>query len=864
MNIFKWIINENKSIFLTEENGSGRPFIYDYNTNKRTYPTGESVSADVPDYNTIRTLVEEMSEEDYNSAFEEMLGLKNKDDDGKTCSFQPYSYYYNFDESLVGYDKFGILEYGCWCNIELLESDKNPVVDFNLQKTDKTRQYEIDFKLPRSYEGISFFLNPTTINFLYENIITEKDNENVSIYLYRGNKRVVPDTVELEWRLISGGSGDTSEDIITLSADKGSFNIKPTMVNTLTTCAVDVTVTYNFKNGDTQETFRSTRTIYYNKVYFILSSYVAEGDTYSEILMKPNEFKMLVEDLEQQLTAQYDQTCSTITFNANNALDSLDATIRLIPEMIEGKITDEIGGLKSGYDLTASEKKQYFENTINGYISRMTEGADGVISSMEDTKRRLVRNGSLSARTSYLELISEIEGLRSVYRDGLNGFNTTVTDYKNSSTTIFNQTFNGVTFEAYNAISGLSGSIAVSAKTVTTQVEDSIGNAASIHVDLTGVTSRVENLNGEISEIKTSVNGSMGSLEAVLKNVSGSVVGIKIVPNQITLVNDYNTFSGLTNINNKVIIESDGTLRATDVEINGTIKRQICIANDDCLYYNGVDSNKNVYGFNSFNNLSYFTVEDNVSYKRVNYSVDKEHKNAKRIYYAYPVQRKTIFRVPFKVNYDPLHNDYNTVGYEILLPIDPEYVGTRIKILSGDYTNANTLTEYIEQTHVNIKCGSVSNFNLYATNVARAESLSNVFEGNTEVYMSVGNVPDNAYYYPYSKQYKCVDGKDAGKIGGAYDSYGQPLSEITFQTIMPEITSETKETKPRVASLELMGVPSSTMAYNSHYVFEINCGVPVFDSKDLKTPIGKNNSVKPIYLTKWVITNVNGFEITAK
>lgn len=849
MNIFKWIINENKSIFLTEENGSGKPFIYDYNTNERTYPTGESVAGEVPDYIAIRGLVEEMSEEDYNSAFEEMLGLKNKDNDGKTCSFQPYSYYYDFDESLTGYDKFGILEYGCWCNIELLESDKSPVIDFNLQKTDKTRQYEIDFKLPRTYEGISFFLNPTIVNFLYENIETEKDNENVSIYLYCGNKRVVPDSVELVRTLISG---DTSEDVITLSDDKSSFNIKPGKVDDFTSCKVDVTVTYNFKNGDTEETFTSTRTLYYNKVYLILSSYVAEGSASSEILMKPDEFKMLVERLEGQIQALYDQTYSSITFNANNAIDSLDATIRLIPEMIEVAITDEIGGLKNEYELTASGKKQYFENTINGYISMMIQDADGALRTMEDTKRGYLNTASESAEASDEEITAAIEGFEAQYHSGLDGFNTIVEDRNNQTATIFSQTYSGVTFAAYDAISGLSGSIALSAATVEAKVEDAEGNAASITIDLDGVRSQVRDIDGNISEIKNEVSGATSELTLRIQDDSGKIAGIKIAPNQITIVNDYNTFSGLTNINNNVIIEPDGTLRATDVEINGIVKRKVCVVEEEMLYYNNIGVTESVYGFDCFNDLSYLELAGN---NRLSVQDEK----GKRTFFAYPIQRKTIFRLPYQYKRQGRPGEYEGVCYEVLLPIDPEYIGTKIKILSADYTNANTGVDYsIEQTHVNIKCGCVSNFNLYAATEEYAASSSNTVAG-VEVYLSTDDVVDNEYYYPYNKQYKCVDGKDAGRIGGAYDNQGQPLSEITFQT--SAITPAMNQQKvPRVASLELMGVPSSTLAYNSKYVFETNCGIPTFENEDIK-PIGTNKTIKPVYLTKWVITNLNGFEI---
>ena len=852
MNIFKWIINDHKSIFLSQEDGS-MPFIYDYTNGKRTYSGGKTISGEVPNYKEIRDIVEGMSQEAYSAAFEQMILLKNEDADGKTCSFQPYSFYYDFDESSVGYDKFGILEYGCWCSIEMLGSDENPAIDFNLQKTDKTRQYEIDFKLPRTYEGISFFLNPSAINFLYENIEMEKDNENVSIYLYRGNRRVVPDTVNLTWTCISGDSGST--DTITLSTDKGSFNIKPAIINDFTTCKVDVDVTYKYKNGDIEETFTGRRTMYYNKVYLLLSSYMAEGDAYSEISMNPAQFKMLVADLERQVQSMFQQTYSAITFNLNDAKNKLSTNITLLPGTIEANINDQIGGMYSQYKSSAEGKKAYYENTIGQTIKKMETNVADTNISFEDIKKQYLSSGHTSAEQHRRSFSSGMEGLESMYIERINGFNSTSNDYKTSSTTIFEQTYSTVRTEAYNAISGLSASIALSADTAFMRVKEASGWTSMIKADMSGVDSEIESVDGTLNSIRTSVSGATAELDLHLEAVSGQVAGSEIRPNQILLINDYNTFSGLTNINDKVIINTDGTLQATDVDVKGLIKYTVCHIPQKTLYYNGFyDDDNPPSGFTCFTNIEYASVVDSNSFIEVyDYKTNIIRKTSgelENLYFlAYPVVKDTVFRLPFK----------NDGCYEILLPIDPQYIGSRVKILSQEYVNTNVGVDYSINTVVNIKCGCVSNFDLYASTASAALTSANTLNNNNIAYLNVrdlynGKDVKKEYYYPYTKQYECVSGKDAGRIGGFFDSDGKPFSEIMF------VTDDVVKT----SVIELMGVPSSTLAYVSRYNFSINCGVPVFDTEgNLKTNGVKYPSYiapKQVYLTKWVVTNFKGFK----
>lgn len=853
MNIFKWIINENKSIFLSQEDGS-TPFIYDYTNGKRTYPGGETVPGEVPNYNEIRDIAEGMSQEAYSAAFEQMISLKNEDADGKICSFQPYSFYYDFDESSVGYDKFGILEYGCWCSIGMFGSDENPAIDFNLQKTDKTRQYEIDFKLPRTYEGISFFLNPSTINFLYENIEMEKDNENVSIYLYRGNRRVVPDTVKLTWTCISGDSGST--DTIILNTDKGSFNIKPAMINNFTICKVDVDITYKYKNGDTEETFTGRRTMYYNKVYLLLSSYMGEGDAYSEISMDPAQFKMLVADLERRIESMFHQTCSAITLNLNDAKNKLSTSVEMLPNKIEMELENQIGGMYSRYTSSATERTEVFQNTIENLTNSMKTSAGSTKTFFEDTKKKYLNSGSTSAGQHTQSFSSGLEGLESVYTEGIDGFNSTVSDYNTSSTTIFKQTYNTVQLEAYNAISGLSASIAVSANSASMKVEEASGWTSTIKADMSGVDSKVESIDGTLNSIRTSVSGAT-VLQATLQDVSGQVAGIEIRPNQILLVNDYNTFSGLTSINDKVIINTDGTLQATNVDVKGIIKCTVCDISQKVLYHTFFDDNNPPTGFACFRDIAYASSYEGlyeVSCTKANINRNKNGQAANGgsenlVFLAYPVVKDTIFRLPFK----------DSGCYEILLPIDPQYIGSRVKILSQAYVNANK--EGVDtsiNTVVNIKCGCVSNFDLYASTTAAALTSANTLNDNNTAYLDVkdlynGKDIKEEYYYPYTKQYECVSNKDAGKIGGFFDSNGKPFSEIMF------ITDDDVKT----SVIELMGVPSSTSAYVSRYNFDINCGVPIFDTEgNLQTKGVKysfNIPPKQVYLTKWIVTNFKGF-----
>ena len=764
MNIFKWIINDHKSIFLSQEEGS-TPFIYDYTNGKRTYPGGETRPGEVPNYNEIRDIAEGMSQEAYSAAFEQMISLKNEDADGKTCSFQPYSFYYDFDESSVGYDKFGILEYGCWCSIGMLGSDENPAVDFNLQKTDKTRQYEIDFKLPRTYEGISFFLNPSTINFLYENIEIEKDNENVSIYLYRGNRRVVPDTVNLTWTCISGDSGST--DTVTLSTDKGSFNIKPAMINDFTTCKVDVDVTYKYKNGDTEETFTGRRTMYYNKVYLLLSSYMSEGDAYSEISMDPKQFKMLVADLEKRIESMFRQTCSAITLNLNDARNKLSTSVEMLPNKIKVEMDDQIGGMYSRYTSSATERTAYFQNKINQMIMSMESNAASTKTFFEDTKNKYLNSGYTSARQHTQSFSSGMEGLEGVYTEGIDGFNSTVSDYNTSSTTVFNQTYNTVQWEAYNAISGLSGSIAVSADSAYLMVKEASGWTSTIKADLSGVDSKIESVSGTLNSIKTSVSGAT-VLQATIQDVSGQVAGIKIRPNQILLVNDYNTFSGLTNINDKVIINTDGTLQATNVDVKGIIKGTVCDISKTALYHSQYNEDNLPQGYNCFKDLKYEDTENNTFakvYCTKSGFIREENGQAWSggieedvNFWAYPVVKDSIFRLPFK----------DSGCYEILLPIDPQYIGSRVKILSQAYVNTGTGKDKFINTVVNIKCGCVSNFDLYTLSRAGALISGNTLNDGNIVYLDVRNLNEEEYYYPYTNQYECVRGNDAGKIGGFF------------------------------------------------------------------------------------------------
>lgn len=853
MNIFKWIINDHKSIFLTQEDDS-TPFIYDYTTGKRTYPGGEIVSGEVPNYNEIRDIAEGMSREAYSAAFEQMISLKNEDADGKTCSFQPYSFYYDFDESSVGYDKFGILEYGCWCSIGMLGSDENPAVDFNLQKTDKTRQYEIDFKLPRTYEGISFFLNPSTINFLYENIEMEKDNENVSIYLYRGNRRVVPDTVNLTWTCISGDSGST--DTITLSADKGSFNIKPAMIKDFTTCKVDADVTYKYKNGDTEETFTGRRTMYYNKVYLLLSSYMSEGDAYSEISMDPAQFKMLVADLEGRIESMFRQTCSAITLNLNDAKNKLSTSVEMLPNEIKVELENQIGGMYSRYKSSATERTEVFQNTIENLMNSMKTSAGSTKTFFEDTKNKYLYSGSTSARQHTQSFSSGMEELESVYTEGIDGFNSTVSDYNTSSTTIFKQTYNTVQWEAYSAVSSLSASIVVSADTAFMRVKEASGWTSTIKADMSGVDSKIESIDGTLNRIRTSVSGAT-VLQATLQDVSGQVAGIKIRPNQILLVNDYNTFSGLTNINDKVIINTDGTLQATNVDVKGIIKNPVCYISKKVLYHIPFDNDNPPTGFTCFRDVAYGSSDESdlyeVSYTRTGITREKNGQAANNgseelNFFAYPVVRDTIFRLPFK----------DSGCYEVLLPIDPQYIGSRVKILSQAYVNTSPGVDTSINTVVNIKCGCVSNFDLYASTASAALTSANTLNDNNTAYLDVrglynGNVVKEEYYYPYTEQYECVSDKDAGKIGGFFDSNGKPFSEIMF------ITDDDVKT----SVIELMGVPSSTLAYVSRYNFDINCGVPVFDNEGNLQTKGVKHSIyilpKQVYLTKWVVTNFKGF-----
>ena len=349
----------------------------------------------------------------------------------------------------------------------------------------------------------------------------------------------------------------------------------------------------------------------------------------------------------------------------------------------------------------------------------------------------------------------------SISTQGVDVFRTECKNTFDNSYTLFEATKEGISIEVNNVSDGATSKFVQATTSITTEVTSATEGSSSVIQTADSIISRVEALNGRSSEIVQTANDLTVRLQNQYNKAESDFAALTINESGVYFVNSAITLEGATTVNSSVTIDEQGYLTANEVNFNGQLNTSSKSSQTEFLYSPQI-ANEEIGASTAW---KLWTESSGLTTPQ---DFDDITPN---IYYD-SYKRSVIVptnTLSYTFTFDSRNKESSQ--FSIYLPMDPEYIGTTIKInILNTVEYGTTNTSNGATPIISLICGRSCNYNLYVSGetsgVATAKTMADFYK----------DYPYNRQnLYPYAFEYLCAN--DAKYLGGIERKNGTDITK---------------------------------------------------------------------------------------